>query len=174
MSEKSVFSALGGSGEQLAEPEPSFLTLTPRTIRLGHGSEVFQLSNVTRIGKYKVLEKQFPALIIAIALIAGLAFLVTTGAVSKLVGVALLLVAGYGLWSRMQPKTFAFGIEASSGTTRYLYTKDEAFIGKMVEVVTKYMEAEQSGGVTINIQDRSITNMPGGVITGGANTGDKL
>lgn len=178
MTQKSLFNAVfGDSGEQPVEPKPSFLTLTPRTIQLGHGSEVFQLRNLTRIGKYKVLEKRFPILgivflaIIGLAII-GLGALIASGIGPTFFGILILFIAGYGIWSRIQPGTYAFGFETNSGTVRYLYAKDHDFIEKIVDVVTQYIESEQSGGMVINIEDRSIKNT--GVIGGNVQSGDTI
>lgn len=171
MAQNSFFNAMfGDSGEQPVEPKPSFLTLTPRTIQLGHGSEIFQLKNLTRIGKYKVLEKQFPLFAIAVLGIVGLGLITVSGTVPTLLGLLVLAAAGYGIWSRMRPKTYAFGFETNSGTVRYLYAKDDAFIGQIVSKVTQYIETEQSSGVVINVEDRSIKNT--GYIGGNVQSGD--
>jgi hypothetical protein len=171
MAQKSFLNTVfGDAGEQPAEPKPSFLTLTPRTIQLGHGSEIYQLKNITRIGKYKVLEKQFPIIGIALLALVGLAAVIVSGTGPTIFGLLLLLGAGYGIWSRMQPRTYAFGIEANSGTIRYLYAKDHAFIEEIVKTVTQYIETDQSTGMIINIEDRSINNT--GFIGGSVQSGD--
>ena len=171
MSQQSNFSSLfNGSNEQSTDPNPTFLTLSPKTIRLGHGSEVFPIKNLTRIGKYKVLEKRFPLLLVIVLSIAGGVSFYSLTNEGMVFGGILLAIAAYGIWKRMQPKTFAFGFETNSGTVRYLYVKDEGFVAKIVDTVTKYIEFDQSSGVVINVEDRSISNV--GYIGGNAQTGD--
>jgi hypothetical protein len=156
--------ALNTSGEQSVDPAPKFLTITPKTLQLGHGSEIFQIKNLTRVGKYKVIESKFPIILIIIVAMAGLGALVSMSKVGFIFGLLLLAIAAYGVWSRTQPGTFAFGFECNSGATRYLHTKDEQFIDKIVNIVSSYIEAEQTASVQINIEDRSVTNT--GIING--------
>ena len=147
MPELRFSSAFGGTEEELVDPSPSFFTLTPRTIRLGHGNEVFPLSNIARVGKYKVTKWQFPLLFIVVAVIFGFGFLLAPGTLLKLLSVIPFAVAAYGIWHRSQPKTFAFGFESNSGTTRFLYTTDENFISQIIEKVTNYIESDQSSEI---------------------------
>lgn len=162
--------AFNESSEQSTDPHPTFLTLTPKTIRLGYGSEVFPLRNITRIGKYKVLEAKFPLFLVIVLALAGLGSLVTFSVPGLLFAVLFLGGAGYGFWQRMQPKTFAFGFETNAGSIRHLHVQDEAFVTKVVEVVTSYIESEQEAGLVINVEDRSIKNV--GFIGGHVQTGD--
>jgi hypothetical protein len=150
-----LFSA---SNEKPAEEQPSFLTLTPHTIRFGHGSEVFQLRNLSRIGKYRVVETKVPLGAIAVSVVAGFALLLIGGAIPSLLGLGFLAGSGYGIWTWIQPRAYAFGLETDSGTTRYLKVRDEGFIDDIVNKVTEYMETKQTDGWVINIEDRSIHN----------------
>lgn len=162
-----------GSNTQLTDPTPSFITLTPATIVLGHGSEVFQLCNITRIGKYRHKSKN--GFLLVIAILAGLgalgAFQVavssfrSNGAAG--VGVFLLIISALMFWMFTRPGLFAFGFECSSGAARYVFTPDEKFIDDIVKVVSSYMEDKKSIGVQINIHNRTITqsqiNAPVGI-----------
>lgn len=162
--------AMNTSGEQSVESEPTFFTVTPNTIRVGHGSEIFQIKNITRIGKYKIAENKFPLILIIICLLAGLGSLATQSGVGVFFGICLLAVAGFGLWSRSRPGTYAFGFECNSGAARYFHTKDEKFIEEIVGVVSQYIESEQAASLQINVVDRSVVNT--GIIGGNVQTGD--
>lgn len=162
-------SALRTNSEQPVDPHPRFFTITPKTIRLSGGSEIFPLRNVTRVGKYKIAEKQFP--VIAIIFFAGISisgFLIQESA-GMAAGVIFAFAAIYGIIKRMKPKTFAFGFECASGASRYLTTTDEKFIDKILLIVSQYMESDQEATLQINVQDRSITNL--GTIVGDLKTG---
>nr|VFK44049.1 MAG: hypothetical protein BECKSD772F_GA0070984_11651 [Candidatus Kentron sp. SD]VFK49859.1 MAG: hypothetical protein BECKSD772E_GA0070983_12611 [Candidatus Kentron sp. SD] len=170
----------GGTAEKPVEEEPSLLTITPRTIHLGYGSEVFQIKNLTRIGKYKIFKKQFPIRLIIILGFVGFIFLILSWLV-MLQGAGLffsfgslfLSIAGYGVWKRMGLPRHAFCFETNSGTVRYIYVKSSKhnyFIDEIVRAVTRYIESEQTSSMVINIEDRSITNT--GIIGGNAQSGD--
>lgn len=172
MKVNSVLSAaMNTNPEQPSEKAPSLLTLTPNTIQLGDKSEIFQLKNVTRVGKYKVLENKFSLALIVILGLGGLGCLVSGVGGIMVVGLILLAIAGFGVWNRMKPGTFAFGFESNSGTTRYLHTKDEKFIDDIIEIVLRYIESEQNAAVQINIDNHSVTNL--GYI-GAVNTGNQV
>lgn len=174
MTQRNILASTPSDEGQQVEPHPTFLTLSPRTIRLGHGSEIFPIHNLTRIGKYKVLEARFPLIGIILLGIIGSTLLAVSAFYSSIPGAALgaflLVCAAFGLWHRMRPKTFAFGFETNAGSVRYLYVKDEQFVGRIVEIVGKYIESEQNTGVIINVEDRSINNV--GSIGGNAQTGN--
>lgn len=165
-----------GSNAQLTDPSPSFITLTPATIVLGHGSEVFQLSNITRVGKYR--HKSRNGFLLVIAILTGLGALGcfqtamtsfhSNGAAGF--GVFLLIISALMFWLFMRPGLFAFGFECSSGSSRYIVTPDAKFIDKIVETVSEYMENKQSFGTQINIDNRTIERS---VIHGSVNQGDK-
>ncbi|MDR3090307.1 MAG: DUF6232 family protein [Desulfobulbaceae bacterium] len=146
--------------EQVIHPRPSFLELTPKTIRLDRGNEIFPISNITKFGKYKVNEPKFPiyfiVIAIVIAIVVGIALFFLNNNLIKLAGIISILFAVFCIWKRMRPGTYAFGFETCSGTSRYLYTENTAFIDRIIRRVSKYIESEQSAGVVINIDDHSI------------------
>lgn len=162
MSAKTEASSLLGSNDVPAEEKPSLLTLTPATIRLGFEStEIFQLSNITRIGKYKVKSNKVAYLVWAVLFgIPGIIVLsrgFSSGSEGVLFGsLVLMAIAGYFLWLFNKPGMFAFGFQCSSGTTRYLYTSDEKFIAKVIEVVSSYMEDRQKYTTQVNVDKRTI------------------
>jgi hypothetical protein len=162
---------LGSSDGEAAEPNVQYFTLTPKTLRYGHGSEVFPLKNIARVGKYKVIETKFPLILIILLLLAGLSLLFSGHGALIVLGLLCLAGAVFGIINRMKPRKFAFGIEACSGARRYLVSSDEAFIDKVLKVVTSYFEQEQSGGISINFEDRSIS--VAGDVHGNVSSGDK-
>jgi uncharacterized protein DUF6232 len=177
----SLVSDLTGGRAETVEPEVPFFTVTPRTIRFGHGAEVYALRNVTRIGKFEIARSRMPILVVVIAAIAGLYFL--NGFMyltfdGLLLGLPLLAVAAYGLWTRLRRPRFAFGVQVSSGGTRFLSSKDEKFIDRVLALVTSYIEEQQDDVYHINmekveitrVEDRSIRNS--GTIIGNLQTGD--
>jgi len=177
----SLVSDLTGGQAETIEPEVPFFTVTPRTIRFGHGAEVYALHNVTRIGKFKIVRARVPVLVIIVAAVSGLYFLNGFMYVSlsgALLGLPLLAFAAYGLWTRLRRPHFAFGVQVSSGSTRFLSSRDEKFIDRVLTLVTSYLEGQQDAAYYINmekveitrVEDRSIRNT--GTIIGNLQTGD--
>ena len=151
-------------GGEPAEAKPTYFTVTPAAIRVGYGSEIFQLRNITRIGKYKVKSNKFGALLGTILvggpglLWFGSALVSHAGGGSALGGLVLLGIGGIFLWNFLKPGLFAFGFECNSGASRYFYTTDETFIDKIVQTVSEYMESKQKAGKIINIEQHTIEN----------------
>jgi hypothetical protein len=162
---------LGSSDGEAAEPDVAFFTLTPKTLRYGHGSEVFPLKNIARVGKYKVIETKFPLILIILLLLAGISLLFSGHGVLILLGLLCLVGAGFGIVNRMKPRKFAFGIETCSGARRYLVSSDQTFIDKVLNIVTSYFEQDQSVGTYINFEDRSIRVE--GDVHGNVSSGDR-
>lgn len=176
MAKKSIPNFFGSLGEKSVEPHPTLLTLTPRTIQLGHGSEIFPISNLTRFGKYKVSESKTPLSVILVCFLIGLGALIlgvqSPSLIGVIIGVIFLLVSAYGIHNRTRASTFAFGFETSSGATRYLYTKKADAIDKFLTTLTDYIESDQNGKIEFNFRDGSVHNY--GVIGGNVTTGDLL
>lgn len=158
MSTKDLLSkALSGSAEKPAEPKVDFFTLTSKTIRYGHGSEVYPLKQVARFGKFKITESKIPLIVVIGLGIFGLYLLTHLSLSNVFFALPALAIAGYGIWQRLQPGRFALGIETASGSSRYLVSTDEAFIDEVLELMTRYIEEETVGNTRIvNFVDRSI------------------
>lgn len=167
--------SMTSSKDTPVEEAPQFLTLTSSTIRLGYGSEVFQLSNITRIGKYKVKSQNaiFILLFILSLGIAGLLFTLAAFFGSSPF-VAGLIISGIAILLYFQiakPGMFAFGFECTSGASRYIYTTDEKFIDEVLLTTAAFIENSQKDNMVINFNNKSIVDSGQKIIVGRDNNG---
>ena len=175
--EGSLVDALKGAPAR-SEPDVPFFTITPRTIRFGHGSEVYPLRAVARIGKFRAVRWRMPMLVIAVLVLLSAPMLLSLSIANSAFGLPALIAAGWGLWTRLRPDHFVFGVQISSGGTRFLRSKDEQFIDRVIALVTSYLEESEHAVYQINmenvqitrVEDRSVHNS--GAIFGSVQTGD--
>lgn len=153
----SGLSFLGNSEAVPFETESKYFTITSKTIRFGKGTEIYPLKNIVRFGKYVLPEPMIPAVVIILVFLVGLILLFSGNTGLFIVGMFLILFGAFGVWQRYRPPMLAFGLESSSSCERYIITRDENFVDKVVEKVASIIENEYPDvAYCISIQDATI------------------
>lgn len=182
-------SSLIGSFDSSAEIKEPFFTFSKKTIRFNHGTVVYPVANLTKIGMYEVKENKMPLFIIIVLLVVAVAISLYGWVIAEektltLFGILPFLIAIYGVFQRLKPGRFAFGIKTASGEERYIYSKEKKFISKVVTTLSDSLEnpeADEKYAINIknasidkieatNIVDQSVKNE--GFIGGSINTGN--
>ncbi|MEC4892525.1 MAG: DUF6232 family protein [Oscillatoria sp. PMC 1051.18] len=158
------------NNQNVSFEKAKYINITKRTVKFG--ADVYLFRNVTGFGLYT--PKKFN--IIPIPIIGAL-FLFGLGLASfepTMGWGILLLLLGIGaiVLNVSQPDRYGFELVLNSGDHKVFETHDLNGIRTVADTLYKFMESNEEGGYTINIQDKSITI--GENATGTFNTGDKF
>lgn len=144
----------------------SQLLVNNKTITLG--KRVYQVRNITSIGKYKLGIKYVFRINFVIACIGlGIISVYVTSSFSWITTVFAVL-ASIGILERMLRRhRYGISIETNSGNSRFIASKDERFIdtviGKMHQVL---QDQDTPVSYTYNVAQGDIINMSGDFETG--------
>ncbi|MEB3342793.1 DUF6232 family protein [Okeania sp.] len=142
----------------------STLNITNNTITLAN--KVYQVRNITSVGKYRLKPKFFFKL-----------NFIFVGVILSLIGIewmrsnpdvqwfafSVIFVTGLGIIERFtKGKRYGITIETSAGSAKLLTSKDEGLIDKIIQTITRIMnKQEQAANYTFNISDGDIINQSG-------------
>ncbi len=179
-----------GSFDSSAEIKEPFFTFSKKTIRFDHGTVVYPVANLTKIGMYEIKENKIPLFIIIVLLIVAVGiglygWVIAEEKALTLFGTPPFLIAIYGVFQRLKPGRFAFGIKTVSGEERYIYSTKKEFISKVVTTLSDSLENPETGEkYAINIKNASIDKIEAtniidqsvkneGLVGGSITTGNK-
>jgi hypothetical protein len=154
--------------------DQSVLQITERTVK--YSGQVYQLRNITQVGKYRVKQmRRFPAIVSILIGGAGIAIGSQRGGEpvgAGMIGFALILL----LWSMIFRKSkFVLMLETSSGSAELFASKNEVFIDQLISTISDVMEQQTEGTNIIAYTDKSkIVNNSIQKIKGDAVAGDKF
>lgn len=150
------------------------LSITDKTIK--YGSQVYQLNNITQVGKYKANKKRW--LMAFFAVIVGVfGVVIATQRGGEVVGLAVIFIAVILLLlSVLRKRLYLLRLETSSGSTELFTSKDEAFIDKLITIISEVMESQIEGTNFIAYTDKSkiINNSNQKIVRGDEVAGDKF
>lgn len=144
------------------------LEITNKTLR--YSGQIFQISNLTNVGKYKLKKKRsFITSILLLPSIAGaigcviLGIRLLEGGRSDDAAFISFVIAGVlfiiFLLMRKKKNIYALGIETNSGSTELFSSKNEEFIDDLVLTIARVMEDQnQEASYTVNIKSAKIQN----------------
>jgi hypothetical protein len=151
------------------EPEYTII-LTQQTLTFR--GQVYQLRNVTHVGKYKLSHKRKYRISIKILILAAIVFSAFVyalayapitvdwypiGVFSVSIAVLSLAVVAYAIYERFQPRTYMVKLETSAASTELFMSKDEKFIDTLVLAIRDAIEKPDfRTSYVFNIIDRSI------------------
>lgn len=148
------------------------LSITNKTITLG--STIYQIRNITTVGKYRVKPKYwFPTGFIILSGLLGVIG-IYLAAVNRELSflnwfntVALGLAVLGGLERTTKTDNYGLSLETSAGSARLITTKDESLIDKIIQRLHEVMNNQDSpANYTFNIADGDIINQRGTFETG--------
>lgn len=157
-----------------SEKEKSNLSITDKTIK--YSGQVYQLSNITQVGKYKVSKRRWMTGIIAVLIGAGgVAIAGQRGSEEVgivVIGFAVLLM----LWTVFRKRLYLLRLETSSGSAELFTSKDEKFIDELITTISEVMESQIEGTNIIAYTDKSkiINNSSHKIVKGDEVAGDKF
>lgn len=121
----------------------SNLYITEKTVK--YSGQVYQLHNITQVGKYKVPQRRWSTAIVAILIgIGGIAVAGQRGGEpmgAGIIGFALVLL----LWNIFRKRKYLLELETSSGSVELFTSKDESFIDQLISTISEVMERQDEG-----------------------------
>lgn len=141
--------------------ENNYLTITENTIK--YGDNVYQLKNITHVGKYTVNRRRVRNIIAALIL-AGIGFfLLSMGVRGDFIQILILgswgVAAVLLLWGIFSFKKYALVVETSSGRTEIFTASKERFVDEIISQISEVMENPQKGtNITYNMEKMEITD----------------
>ncbi len=145
----------------------STLNVTNNTITLDN--KVYQVRNITSIGKYKIKPNYFfklKFLIICVVLsLLGIAWMINTPdgkwfTFSFTFGA--IFLAALGIRERLTAKRYGITIETNAGSTRLLTSNDESLINRIINTIAEIMNnQDKPANYTFNVSDGDIINQSG-------------
>ena|GEM_PF-2344193 len=145
----------------------STLSITNRTLTVG--STVYQVSNITSVGKYRIKPIYFFKLrfIIICSVLSGLAIQLVrnnpdTLILKWLTGIVITLVV-LGVLERLtKTKKYGLSIETNSARSQLISSKSEKFIDKIIDKLMEIMNNRDApASYTFNVADGDIINQSG-------------
>ncbi len=152
----------------------SLLYITEKTIK--YSGQVYQLKNITQVGKYKIRQKRWSIAFVTILIgVGGIAIMGQRGAEplgAGIIGFALVLF----LWNVFRKRKFLLRLETSSGNSELFTSKDEPFIDDLIANITEIMELEIEGTNIVAYTDKSkiVNNTIQKQVKGDEVAGDKF
>ncbi|MDE5101914.1 MAG: DUF6232 family protein [Trichodesmium sp. St19_bin2] len=144
------------------------LNVTNNTITLDN--KVYQVRNITSVGKYRIKPTYFFKLsfifvgVILIAVIFSLVGLEwMKSEPDKFFTFSLIIVTASGIIERfIKAKRYGITIETSAGSTKLLTSKNEGLIDEIINTIAKIMNnQDKSANYTFNVSDGDIINQNG-------------
>jgi len=128
---------------------------------ISYSGQVWQLRNITRVGKYKVNNPKPHKILDFLKPIGGFFFGIVLIMNEAPIGFLVVLLAlGYFAFQVYQNKKhkpeFALKIEASSGTAEIFTTHDEEFVDQLVNLISRVMRSEEQKEFQVSIDNRTI------------------
>ncbi|NEN93093.1 DUF6232 family protein [Okeania sp. SIO2B3] len=142
----------------------SRLNVTNNTITLDN--KVYQVRNITSVGKYRIKPNYFFKLkfiIVGVVLsLLGIEWMKNNPDVSLFTWSVIILTA-LGIIERFtKAKRYGITIETSAGSTRLLTSKDESLINRIINTITEIMNnQDKPANYTFNVSDGDIINQSG-------------
>jgi hypothetical protein len=150
----------------------STLSITNRTLTLG--STVYQVSNITSVGKYRIKPSYIFKIrfIIMCSILSWLAIQLAgnnpdTLILKWLAGIVISLVI-LGLLERLtKTKKYGLSIETNSASSRLISSKNEKLIDRIIDKLIEIMNNRDApANYTFNVADGDIINQSGAFETG--------
>lgn len=147
----------------------SKLNITNNTITLAN--KVYQVRNITSVGKYQFkknyffkLKFIFPGIIISLI---GIEWMKSNPDV-KWFTFSVLFVTLLGIIERfVKPKKYGITIETNAGSSKLLTSNNESLINKIIQTITEIMNnQDKSANYTFNVSDGDIINQSGSFDSG--------
>ena len=142
----------------------SKLNVTNNTITLDN--IVFQVRNITAVGKYRIKPKFFFKLsfiiICVILSLVGIEWVKSNPDV-KWFTFSVIFLAACGIIERFtKAKRYGITIETNAGSTKLLTSKDESLINRIINTIAEIMNnQDQPANYTFNVSDGDIINQSG-------------
>lgn len=146
------------------------IILTGRTLTFR--GQVYQLRNLTQIGKYKLSRKDKYRISVNILILAAVVFLTCVyvltyapfaidwypvGVASVSIAIISLAVVAYAIYERFQPPTYMVELETSAASTELFMSKDEKFIDNLILAIRDAIDKpDPQTSYVFNIIDRSM------------------
>ena len=137
------------------------LEIKKQTITLGNS--IYQISNITEIGKYKKVSTVAPILMIACVLgvVFGIVALTQGRGDDQLIGLILAVVSFilFFIFRHFNKPLFILRMVTSSGSSNLLASKDESFIDELVSIFSDAIDKRiRSATYNINAEKAKIVN----------------
>ncbi|NEO52403.1 MAG: hypothetical protein F6K54_04505 [Okeania sp. SIO3B5] len=142
----------------------STLNITNNTITLDN--KVYQVRNITSVGKYRIKPNYFFKLnfiiICVILSLVGIEWMKSNPDV-KWFTFSIIFVTALGIIERFtKAKRYGITIETNAGSTKLLKSKDESLIDTIINTIAQVMNNQDKPvNYTYNISDGDIVNMNG-------------
>lgn len=147
------------------------LSITNRTLTLG--STVYQVSNITSIGKYRIK----PIYVFKIRFIVGCGvlsllgfhfFRINSNPTLKWFSIIVVSIFAIGVLERfIKSKKYGLSIETNSGSARLIASKNERLIDDIISRTVEIMNnKDMPAQYTFNVSDGDIINQSGRFETG--------
>lgn len=152
----------------------SNLYITEKTVK--YSGQVYQLNNITQVGKYKISQRRWSTAIVAILIgVGGIAIAGQRGGEpvgAGMIGFALILL----LWNVFRKTKYLLRLETSSGSAELFTSKDESFIDQLISTISEVMERQDEGTNIIAYTDKSkiVNNSVNKLVKGDEVSGDKF
>lgn len=144
-----------------ASPRPSaeqsyqVLRITGRTITLGN--QIYQISNIARVGKYSVKPKYFFTLkSLVVLFFLGGVFL--SQRELFFVGIIMLLLVATGCWERRRKKVkYALALESNGLTSGLFSSTNEQMVNRVIRAITEAMNSQNgNANYSFNIREGDV------------------
>ena len=128
------------------------LRVTGRTITLRN--QIYQISNIARVGKY-ICKPKFFFSRTAMAILGFLGILFLAQDVLRFLGILMLCLLGIGIWERFsKKKKYVFTIESNGLTSGLFASTDEQIVDQVIEAVIEAMNhSNESTNYSFNIRE---------------------
>lgn len=154
--------------------EKNSLFITDKTIK--YSGQVYQLKNITQVGKYKVKRGWVGRVIFALLIGAGGIAMAEETREDGFALVGLAVAALLLLWTIFRRSHYLLRLETSSGSAELFTSRDESFIDELIRTISDVMEEQQEGTNIIAYTDKSkiINNSTQKIVRGDEVAGDKF
>lgn len=129
------------------------LQVTNHILRFGH--EVYHISNLVRVGKYKVKKRKGALVFLLIVAAAGTWAAVAQKSELAILGIiAILVILAILIFRRSD---YALRIETNSGSANLFSTKKERVVDELVDLISEvWQNQERSVNYMVNLSDHSV------------------